>query len=194
MMGIVPLCAESTMPSIQQLAILAAILIATFTVLTMRRRRRPLDGSPKQYRREIDGATAQSTAVKRDLEQLLVELEQLSKNINAQIETKFAKLERSIADADKRIVALRTLLDEAGKRTSSESPAQPGDKQTAGNASAPTTTPLTPDERHRGIYELADRGLTPLQIARELGRKVGEVELILNLRDNTGASGTPPGT
>ncbi len=199
-----PLMADSGI-SLQQIAMLAAILLAIITVMNMRRRRRPLDGSPKQYRREIDSATAQSASIKRNLEQLLIELEELSRNINAQIDTKFAKLERSIIDADKRISALRILIDEAkrvgggggdrnggpGERAGSgggavrRSAAGPAEAQGAdrGEEAGPV------DERYRRIYELADRGLGPVEIAQELGQKTGEVELILNLRESAGGSG-----
>jgi hypothetical protein len=50
-------------------------------------------------------------------------------------------------------------------------------------------TPVAPpppsdrtDPRHERIYALADQGLSPRDIARELGRPTGEIELILALR------------
>lgn len=102
--------AESGEKGIDQwLLIVAAIVIITL-LLMQSRRRRAMDGSPKQYRREIDSATTKSTAIKRDMERLLVELSELARQINGQIDTRFAKLEQSIADADKRIQFLRVLL------------------------------------------------------------------------------------
>jgi len=38
------------------------------------------------------------------------------------------------------------------------------------------------DPMHQEIYRLADEGKPPTEIARQLGRTTGEVELILNLR------------
>jgi hypothetical protein len=200
-----PLMVESGISS-TDLLLLAAIVVAIITVLNMRRRRRPLDGSPKQYRREIDSATAQSSAVKRNMEQLLIELEELSRNINAQIDTKFAKLERSIVDADKRISALRILIDEArrvggGSGDRSEGPGEQlggGEAAARPSADAPLEPPdeqrggagRRPDERYQRIYELADRGLSPVQISQEVGQETGEVELILNLRNSAGEPGS----
>jgi hypothetical protein len=48
-------------------------------------------------------------------------------------------------------------------------------------ASSPVSV-VVPEPRHQRIYELADRGLTAVQIAQELQARPGEVELILNLR------------
>ena len=127
------------------------------------------------------------------MEQLLVELERLSRDINAQIDTKFAKLERSIADADKRIPALRILIDEAKKLLDESTPAA------AHSPAAPTAAPapadgrdLAHDERHRRVYELADQDKTPMQIASELDQTVGEVELILNLRRSAADNDSTP--
>ncbi len=38
------------------------------------------------------------------------------------------------------------------------------------------------DPSHRAVYELADAGHAPVEIARRLGRPTGQVELMLNLR------------
>lgn len=198
MMNATAIIAELSKPSTQQILILAAVVVATVVVLKMRGRR-PLDGSPRQYRREIDSATARSSAVKRDMEQLLTALDELSRDISAQIDTRFAKLEQSIADADKRISALRILIEEAkktgaGPRADSAAPSAPTPTATiATTAGSPTDpqpaeqagSPSAPDERSRRIYELADQGRTPMQIAQELDQKIGEVELILNLRNST---------
>jgi hypothetical protein len=185
-MTVAPLAADWIDP--RQLAIIAAILLATIVVLNMRRRRRPLDGSPKQYRREIDAANAQTSAVKRNMEELLVELQELSRKISAQIDTKFVKLEQSIADADKRISTLRALIEEAraaGTQQPTTAEGGPGAIQAAPAPEKQGTRP-PPDPRYRQIYMLADEGHTPVQIARELGHTVGEVELILNLRNSAG--------
>jgi len=216
----------------QWLLIIAAIII--ITMLMMRSsRRRAAGGSPRQYRREIDGATHQSAAIKRDMERLLVELNELARQINGQIDTRFAKLEQSIADADKRIQFLRVLLsaakkaklvDSDGSEPAGESPSETdtstvlggldvrvGDEGVSdhGEAYADKVTtvseknsspqvpavaadeqiskqsPPAEDPNHR-LYELADAGRTPVEIAREMNQSVGEVELILNLRPQTG--------
>ena len=40
------------------------------------------------------------------------------------------------------------------------------------------------DPRHAQVYDLADEGLSPPEIARQLGRPSGEIELILALRSD----------
>lgn len=74
-----------------------------------------------------------------------------------------AQLERLIAAADERIRELRGLTSR---------PAASSQPRLAAGG----------DPTHRAVYELADRGLSPLEIARELGQPTGQVELILNLR------------
>jgi hypothetical protein len=233
--------ADSLMPSAQQFGIMAVLLAAVVALyLYSRRRRRPTDGTPKQYRRELNSATAQGRTVQRDMEQLLTELERLAARLNEQLDAKHQDLQQSLAEADKRISALRILLEEAKRRLDRgplpAAPARegapadvvqvdadcvrperppaptPAPSMTAPTMTATTTTAtvaqpaaiiagrLTPrpvgqveprvaaiderpaSDRRRRIYQLADEGLTPLQIAVQLGQPVGEVELILNLR------------
>lgn len=114
--------------------------------------------------------------IRKDLEHLIAELEQLSRKISAEIDTRFAKLEAAMHDADRRIAALHRLTR------------QPGGPPTGESATA------GPEERYSLIYELADVGFSPVEIARDLGRTPGEVELILNLRNKGGtkASGSAP--
>jgi hypothetical protein len=38
------------------------------------------------------------------------------------------------------------------------------------------------DPLHRKVYDLADQGLTPVDIARRIEKPTGQVELILALR------------
>ena len=41
------------------------------------------------------------------------------------------------------------------------------------------------DPRHAQVYDLADEGLSAPEIARQLGRPSGEIELILALRGDS---------
>ncbi|UCD27356.1 MAG: hypothetical protein JSV03_09510 [Planctomycetota bacterium] len=147
---------------------LALVFIAVFFLLSslwrrQRKRNRELERD-SQIRKAAAPVSAESN-ITRDLEDLLVELQELSRRISADIDTKFAKLEAAIRDADRRIAVLNRLDRHMVDETSVNS-------QEAGDHEA----------RHAVIYELADAGFTPVQIAKDLGKSPGEVELILNLR------------
>ncbi|HVP09632.1 MAG TPA: hypothetical protein VMV94_00405 [Phycisphaerae bacterium] len=189
--------------STQQGILLAALALISLVLLATRWPRRRLDGSPKQYRREIDSATAQSESVKRDMEQLLTELEDLSRRINGQIDASLAKLRETTEEADRRISSLRILIAESKRRAGETGAAPPPadapqqasmSAEVVGGAtveptppepqltSLPPASPAGPEQRHQHIYELADQGLTPVEIAQKLQAQPGEIELILNLR------------
>ncbi|MBX3395740.1 MAG: hypothetical protein KF841_10270 [Phycisphaerae bacterium] len=103
----------SDMTTEQSLFVFGVAIFALMMFMISLRRRRLRDGSPRQYRREIDSATRESTAIRQDLQSVLVELNDLSRTVNGQIDTRFAKLEISIADADRRINELKSLLARA---------------------------------------------------------------------------------
>jgi hypothetical protein len=194
--------AATEMITTQQWVLLGALGLIVLVFLATRGSRRVRDGSPKQYRREIDSATEQSEVVKRDMEHLLVALDELSGKIGAQVDESLAKLRTTTEQADRRIAAMRILIAES-KRLANESAGVPSTglaERTLGaegSAEQPVAEPVTPappqaissgepsaipESRHQRVYELADRGLTAVQIAQELQTQPGEIELILNLR------------
>ncbi len=207
-MSTIPTVAESI--TFQQGAMLIVIVALAVVVWWSWGSRRGGEGSPRQYRREIDSATAQGENVKRDMEQLLAELEDLSAKINSQVDGTYGRLQQLVTDADKRIQAMRILIAEC-RRLAAEVEAASVTKETrqhpadppevAANAPAivgqPTQSAVAEekeeaaavaaaeppsDDRHERIYQLADRGLTAVQIAQELHVHPGEIELILCLR------------
>ena len=117
---------------------------------------------------------ASTSQDRRDLQALIVELHELSRKINADIDTRFAKLEAAMRDADRRIATLTRLTRKTGQ------------------ASPPPEDTADPDLRHAIVYELADSGLKPVDIARRLGKTPGEIELILNLRGKLTTPADPP--
>jgi hypothetical protein len=161
-------------------AVLAAVIVVT-TLSMMRSTRKSRSGSsPTRYAQEQLAKLKNQKAIKGDMEELLVQLQELSRQINAQIDTKFAKLEASIRSADERIDALgrlRRALD--GKPTID---AVVGDVAVASPAQSDSASPPPSAEPHSLIYQEADRGRSLVDIARETGRTTGEIELILALR------------
>ena len=107
--------------------------------------------------------------VRGDMERLLVDLQELSRQINASIDTRFCKLEVLINNADERIRQLQALgLD------------------TQNPADQPPALEHKPvDPQRQMMYQLADSGKSPVQIAQATNKTAGEVELILALRHKT---------
>ncbi len=108
---------------------------------------------------------ARQRNVERQMESLLVELSEMARQITAQLDTRSAKLEALIREADEKISALRQ------NPQSSSAP-----------AAAPEWTAASIDPQHEAVYALADQGKSTGEIARQLNRPNGEVELILALR------------
>lgn len=144
--------------------------------------------------------------IRDSMDDLLVQLEEASRRINAQIETRMMKLEVLIRDADDRLNRLQAVQGgngatvaaaiappaDRGRGVSSGADAfepglQPAVKPaapapTANVESAESAVPQTRAERFQRIYALADKGTHALAIADALGIPLGEIELILNLR------------
>ena len=111
---------------------------------------------------------AAERSAERRMQSLVLELEELARTMGGQLDTKSAKLERLIADADERIERLEAARSravpvvDAGPRASESG--------------------LAALDRHADIYALADAGKRPAEIAAKVNRPAGEVELILALR------------
>jgi hypothetical protein len=139
-----------------------AITILLAVVRPMFRKRDPLRKPP------AFASLSQQRSVERQMQNVLVEMAELARQISAQIDTRSTKLELLMKEADQKIAALQGLLH--------ASPTGPSAAQ------MPQDDSPTADPRHVQVYELADQGRTPLQIAQQLNRPSGEIELILALR------------
>jgi hypothetical protein len=148
----------------------AVIAVATATILyaalrPMFRRKDPLDKPPKL------GSLAQQRSVDRQMQNVLVELSEMSRQITAQLDTRAGKLEALIREADQKIAALK-----------SHQGAAPQIPPAAPLFRAESTEQPMIDPRHALVYALADQGRSCKDIAQELNRPSGEIELILALR------------
>jgi hypothetical protein len=149
------------LPAIGLLLIVAGI----FSSMKARRRR----AAGQLTAREEMERLRQRGAVKGDLEQLMVEIEQLAKRLGGQLDAKAIHLEALLREADAKIVELRKLSEAAPPPAASAS-------------DEPTPLAEPGDPLARRVCELADEGLTPVDIARRLDEHVGKIELILALR------------
>jgi hypothetical protein len=133
----------------------------------MRRKKDALDGAGPSL------GLAQQRSVEREMSNLLVELSEMARQVSAQLDTRSARLEALMDEADRRIAELRRL---------SQPPAGGVQRQPGEDSFAPPERQPIADQRHLDVYHLADEGNSPQEIAHRLGRPQGEVELILALR------------
>ncbi|MCC6580986.1 MAG: hypothetical protein IT440_11145 [Phycisphaeraceae bacterium] len=145
---------------------LLGLIMILFAVLRLRARKRPTQQITAQEQLE---RLKQARGVRGDLEQVMVEVEELSRRFSAQLDAKAMQLEKLIAEADQRIARLSQLP--AGTPTNmvfTSAPAAP--------------PPESEDPLTRRVHQLADAGLTSDQIAAETKEHIGKIELILALR------------
>ena len=135
---------------------------------------------------------ARQRAVERDMSNLLVEFAEMARQMTGQLDTRAAKLEALLREADEKIAEMRALAE--GHSVSGRG-AQVLVEAKVREAAAVALTEAVAvgrlafddvtsgvDPRHAEVYELADGGQTAQDIARQTGRPSGEVELILALR------------
>jgi len=127
----------------------------------------------------------QQRGMRGDLENLMVEIEQLSRRFGAQLDAKSIRLERLLGEADRRIEKFQELIREPQAAHSPQKgdplappPQGASDPQHAGGGGRVLADPLA-----KSVYALSDQGLEPADIAQRLGELVGKIELILALRN-----------
>ncbi|HKQ47636.1 MAG TPA: hypothetical protein VJZ71_06180 [Phycisphaerae bacterium] len=181
------LAADAFTPSTRQVAIMALLAATILYAYWYSRRRMARAKWPEIRRTELDSG-ASNAAARNELATLVKQLDDLSRQVEGRLEARVAALEQSIHNADQRIAVLRTLLvaaQSAGVQIESgrveKNPASSSLKPQVEDSTRRASSLLDP--RTRRIYELADAGRTAPQIAQELQQRIGEVELILNLRE-----------
>ncbi len=176
--GFVASGAPGGMSDVQLVMLAGGIIGLTILLISTRRRmHKSLSGTTSSARDKYESLSRQSSA-KREVGNVMLELEKLARHVNGQLDTRFAKLEAVIRDADARIAQLSQLsnaLAPKGKSLDNTLNAEPP---------ADSNPPLIveADSRYADIYDLADGGLKPGDIAEKTGKTVGEIELILALR------------
>lgn len=165
-----------------QMILLGLLLVVTLSMLwSVRRKPKPPRFNREDFQREKFSAMKNRQGMEGDLQELIIELEELSRRINAQIDTKFVKLETTIHHADERIEALRTLIQKAGGQGGVDVIVDADADASSTSATAGVVSRVDP--KHVQVYAMADADKSPVEIARETGIPTGEVELILALRD-----------
>ncbi|UCG16752.1 MAG: hypothetical protein JSV19_01690 [Phycisphaerales bacterium] len=161
--------------SAQQIATIVVIVgIGAVLLIATRRRVARNQNSPRAYVREQIRQIREEQRVSREVRHVMLELEQLSRQIHAEIDTKSAKLASMLRTADRRIEALGRLA-----RDADGSPVV--DASVSGDARADLAGAGRHDDG-RVVYELADTGCSTAEIGQQTGMDPAEVELLLALR------------
>lgn len=158
--------------------VVGAVLIIAGMLMAFRKRRRGQPAEDLTPAEQVE-RHQQLRGVRRDLEELMVEVEQLAKRFAGQMDARAAKLETLLREADQRIAELRRL-----QGGTADAAAKPNAAARAEDVAAAGPAPLEApaDPLARAVYRLCDEGLAPPDIARKLNEHVGKVELILALR------------
>lgn len=170
---------EGASESQQWIAIAVGILGLSYLLLRPRfgkKKRDPLDSAPR-------ASLSQQRSLEREMNNLVVELSEMARQITAQLDTRAARLELLIDEADRRIAELERLRGGGSEHRPSDTVSPPDGPDAPFGGPVASASPADP--RHVEVYALADQGLSPHDIAKRLDRPTGEIELILALRSST---------
>lgn len=157
------------------------------------KRRDPLAMQP------FRSSLTQQKSLERDMQSVIVELSEMTRQMSAQLETRAAALEQLIRDADAKIAELEQAREAASRVNTASENAAGEFTAIASDTISPATNGTRPamrlvsedtshsEDRWAEVYRLGDEGLTLPEIARRLARPNGEVELILALRPKSTA-------
>lgn len=155
----------SSLNSWTSTALLAAgTALAVFVLLRSLRKRAARQRASGTPRERIDRIQTEAAA-RRLTESYSADAVELTERLAAVLDAKAAAIEKLLEDADRAVARLK--------------------RHVASARSTPQSLVADPetDPSHRQIHELADQGLGPIQIARTLNKPIGQVELVLALRN-----------
>lgn len=171
-----PLLAER---NIAYAFLIAAILVATITMLMrlyryQSRQKRGGSSLPSKHQIEKDSrglrAGAPDSIVRWE-----VEMQELARDLKAEIDSKMVALEHLIHEADRAAGRLETALASA--------PPAATDTECAEEPQATKLQTPESEALREEVYTLADYGFSVADIASRLATPIGQVELILRLRE-----------
>jgi hypothetical protein len=148
------------------------VFVMTYIIIRpfLRRKNDPMD------KPAFGRSLSQQRTVERQMESLLVELSEMTRQMSAQLDNRSAKLELLLKEADQKMAQLRQMQQTLPSVTSVTSPAFEA-------SPAPSGSPMSEiDPSHAEVYALSDGGKSVSEIATQLTRPSGEIELILALR------------
>jgi hypothetical protein len=161
------------------IAIGVATIVYVAFIRPLRKKKDPLEKPPAET------GLARQRGIEREMSNLLVEFSEMARQMTAQLDTRAAKLEALLREADEKIATMRSLGHGAGGGCGGAPhgvlvEAKLPEEDAVLRSGQDCTSSLDP--RHAEVYDLADDGQSPQEIARHTGRPRGEIELILALR------------
>jgi type VI protein secretion system component VasK len=156
-------------PLVMMIGIVGVGVLLTISIRGKIARRNAARPSARQLIEQVKTVRLSSD----DVEVKAAELMETARRLSAQLDNKAQRLEKLIGQADERI-AVMSAAPRADIHRATDAPAEP---QPPASPAPRERDPLT-----RAVYELADQGRTPLEIAQELDEQVGKIELIIALR------------
>jgi hypothetical protein len=156
-----------------------ALLILTMVMISTQRRLRSSQHMPQPSMRERMRENDQQVHAREGLEQVMLELDQLCRQLHGRLDTKIARLEAVIRDADRRIETLGHLVKSGGGAVGSTTLDVTLESFDPHEAEGPAAIG---SGKQANVYRLADDGLAAVEIARQTAIPTGEVELMLSLR------------
>ena len=155
--------------------LVVGLVFIGFFFLTRLNRRTASKGETTLTPEEQIERLRESRGMHGDLEKLMAEIEDLAKRLEGRLDAKSQQVEKLIAEMDRRIAELSRLQGQSTAKA---------DRVSVAPLPAPPLTPpeLPNDPLSRSVYQLADAGHSPPEIARKLNEQIGKVELILALR------------
>lgn len=152
------------------------ILFIIMAMFSLGRSRKRTAAGRDSARDHVDRARNRQ-GVRDELEALMVDINRMARDLGGQLDAKIIRIEKANAEAEERIAQLQALRDELA-RPAALRPAD-GNELVTPQADPADTDPLT-----QRVYQLADAGKGPPDIAAELDEHVGKIELILALRSS----------
>lgn len=198
--GLLP---DSWIPGAMMAAGVALVCVVLLRMWVRRRRKQRVRDarddamSAKERMESLRSRAVMASPSTASMDRLMVEVQELTRACSAQLDTKAARLERLIEEANETIrrfeqasigietsPAMRPATGAVSDRHL-RSVGFPLDREvrTRNEAIERTMNASAPeDPLAERVVNLSMRGMTPVQIAQELGEQVGRVELMLALR------------
>jgi len=164
------------------MAVVAIVGIGVLLMISVRSKiaRRNADRpSPRELIEQLKATSRH----RGDAQSASAELMESARVLAAKLDNKAARLEVLIQQADERISLMSQLSGTGAVAQDGPPRTEAAELDRARTPVAANGPPVLLDPLTQSVYELADTGYQPIQIAQELDEQVGKVELILSLRD-----------